>query len=208
VIQRGRIVRRPEVLGVDVLAGGGDDDMLFGERGNDWLYGEDGNDLLDSGPGADKLFGGPGDDTFVSDLEDEVDDYVDLLAGDTNSDGRVDLVDLNNVRNNFGAVGTGVLGDANDDGRVDLQDLNAVRNNFGASVSGSPALRKGVEPAREGNGEHNGPEPRREALPGRRIAGRVDDLVFGVDSGLYERPLSIVDNQLASVVRRRGIRNT
>ncbi len=49
--------------------------------------------------------------------------------GDTNGDGRVDLVDLNNVRNNFGGIG---LGDANSDGAVDLQDLNAVRNNFGA----------------------------------------------------------------------------
>jgi len=56
------------------------------------------------------------------------------LPGDTNNDGHVDLADLNNVRNNFGAVGAGVLGDTNGDDRVDLADLNAVRNNFGASA--------------------------------------------------------------------------
>ncbi len=49
--------------------------------------------------------------------------------GDTNGDGKVDLVDLNNVRNNFGGT-TG--GDTNGDGAVDLVDLNNVRNNFGA----------------------------------------------------------------------------
>ncbi len=49
--------------------------------------------------------------------------------GDTDGDGDVDLTDLNNVRNNFGAAGTG---DTDDDGDVDLTDLNNVRNNFGA----------------------------------------------------------------------------
>ncbi len=54
--------------------------------------------------------------------------------GDTNDDGKVDLVDLNNVRNNFGAAG---LGDTDDDNDVDLTDLNNVRNNFGAGGSQS-----------------------------------------------------------------------
>jgi len=54
-----------------------------------------------------------------------------MLTGDTNADGVVDLVDLNNVRNNFGGAG---LGDTDGDGDVDLEDLNAVRNNFGASL--------------------------------------------------------------------------
>ncbi len=56
-------------------------------------------------------------------------DVVDAVLGDTNTDGVVDLIDLNNVRNNFGGAG---LGDANGDDLVDLEDLNAVRNNFGA----------------------------------------------------------------------------
>jgi hypothetical protein len=53
------------------------------------------------------------------------------VPGDTNGDGKVDLVDLNNVRNNFGGT-TG--GDTNGDGAVDLVDLNNVRNNFGAAA--------------------------------------------------------------------------
>ncbi len=142
--------------------------------------------------------------------EDQIDDPVDRLPGDTNLDGRVDLVDLNNVRNNFGTVGAGVLGDANDDGRVDLQDLNAVRINFGASASGTPLLRQRVEPAIEENREQSLLEQRREALNGRRIGARVDDLVFGVgvDRGVNERPLSIIGNQLPGAIRRKILRNT
>ncbi|MDZ4782918.1 MAG: hypothetical protein SGJ19_21930 [Planctomycetia bacterium] len=56
-------------------------------------------------------------------------DFVDPVAGDTNQDGVVNIVDLNNVRNNFGGAG---LGDANGDDLVNIEDLNAVRNNFGA----------------------------------------------------------------------------
>jgi hypothetical protein len=56
------------------------------------------------------------------------------LLGDTDGDLRVDLSDLNNVRNNFGLSGIDVLGDTNNDHVVDLTDLNNVRNNFGASA--------------------------------------------------------------------------
>ncbi len=51
--------------------------------------------------------------------------------GDTDGDRDVDLADLNNVRNNFGAA-TPQIGDTDGDNDVDLEDLNAVRNNFGA----------------------------------------------------------------------------
>lgn len=55
-------------------------------------------------------------------------------AGDTDGDGDVDLVDLNNVRNHFGAAGGNPLGDTLPyNGSVGLEDLNAVRNNFGQS---------------------------------------------------------------------------
>jgi hypothetical protein len=60
-----------------------------------------------------------------------------VLPGDTNGDGAVDLEDLNNVRNNFGASGYPVPGDTNNDGDVDLTDLNNVRNNFGATLGGT-----------------------------------------------------------------------
>ncbi len=63
--------------------------------------------------------------------------YVSLSngpIGDTNDDGKVDLNDLNNVRNNFGGAG---VGDTDGDNDVDLDDLNNVRNNFGAGGSQS-----------------------------------------------------------------------
>jgi len=64
--------------------------------------------------------------------------HIDLgapVAGDTNGDRVVDVVDLNNVRNNFGAIGPDILGDTNGDDEVNIADLNAVRNNFGAVAS-------------------------------------------------------------------------
>ncbi len=55
-----------------------------------------------------------------------------FLPGDTNGDFRVDVEDLNNVRNHFGELGMSVPGDTTPfDGVVNLHDLNAVRNNFG-----------------------------------------------------------------------------
>lgn len=54
------------------------------------------------------------------------------VLGDTNGDGRVDIDDLNSVRNNFGSTKPGTPGDTNGDGRVDIDDSNNVRNNFGA----------------------------------------------------------------------------
>jgi len=53
------------------------------------------------------------------------------LPGDANGDGRVDLDDLNMVRNNFGTAGPG---DVNGDGMVDSDDLNLVRGNFGRTT--------------------------------------------------------------------------
>jgi hypothetical protein len=61
-------------------------------------------------------------------------------AGDTNADGLVDIKDLNNVRNQFGAVGGNPIGDTLPfNGVVGIEDLNAVRNNFGA-VGGAAAV--------------------------------------------------------------------
>ncbi len=58
------------------------------------------------------------------------------VLGDTNGDNRVDILDLNAVRNNFGSTGGpadgSVDGDAYPfDGNVNISDLNGVRNNFG-----------------------------------------------------------------------------
>lgn len=56
------------------------------------------------------------------------------VPGDANFDQRVDLLDLNAVRNGFGGSG---FGDVNDDGFIDLSDLNDVRNHFGESGNSS-----------------------------------------------------------------------
>lgn len=61
------------------------------------------------------------------------------IPGDTNDDGRVDLTDLNNVRNHFGESSAESPGDAAPrDGIVDLNDLNRVRNHFGNIATSVP----------------------------------------------------------------------
>lgn len=77
------------------------------------------------------------DNKFSSNDEDSF-DFGPFVPGDTYPfDGKVDLYDLNNVRNHFGEEGEfGTPGDTfRFDGVVDLSDLNEVRNNFGAGVS-------------------------------------------------------------------------
>ena len=59
------------------------------------------------------------------------------LPGDFNGDGKVDLVDLDILGQNFG-VATGATlaqGDANGDGAVDLVDLDILGQNFGAMAA-------------------------------------------------------------------------
>jgi hypothetical protein len=68
---------------------------------------------------------------------------VRIVPGDTNSDGAINILDLNRIRNNFGQRGDNVLGDTDDDGDVDIADLNNVRNYFSATaplVGGSPGM--------------------------------------------------------------------
>ena len=74
--------------------------------------------------------------------------FAPALVGDTDDNGVVDLGDLNNVLNNFGATGENV-GDNNDDDVVDLANLNNVLNNFGASGAAA-ALSVTKSGAREG----------------------------------------------------------
>ncbi len=59
----------------------------------------------------------------------------DFIPGDTDGDLDVDLVDLNAVRNNFGAeTSERIDGDLDGNGSVGLEDLNEVRNRFGTSA--------------------------------------------------------------------------
>jgi hypothetical protein len=83
--------------------------------------------------------------TMVLDLNPAKDIVEGALDGDTNNDGRVDIADLNNVRNNFGATGSPILGDTYPfNGVVDVDDLNAVRNNFGAGGAGNAVPEPGA----------------------------------------------------------------
>lgn len=54
-------------------------------------------------------------------------------AGDTDGDGSVDFIDLNNVLSDYGQFGSGLAGDVNADGLVDFVDLNIVLGEFGAA---------------------------------------------------------------------------
>lgn len=58
-----------------------------------------------------------------------------VLAGDTNGDGVVNLVDFNYLKNTFGSDDP--FADFNKDGRVDLSDFAILKENFGASTAAS-----------------------------------------------------------------------
>ncbi len=56
-----------------------------------------------------------------------------ICPGDTNGDGMVNFLDLNNVLSFFGQSGVGLPGDVNNDGQVNFPDLNGVLSFFGQS---------------------------------------------------------------------------
>ncbi len=67
-----------------------------------------------------------------------VEEIVGTSFGDANLDRKIDLVDLNLVRNHFGGAGGWAVGNSDGSGAVDLPDLNTVRNQFGFSAPPSP----------------------------------------------------------------------
>lgn len=106
------------------------------------------------------------------------------LSGDSNFDGRVDLADLNNVRNHFGETGN-VLGDSNGDRRVDLADLNAVRNNFGAGNATGSSFRGTAPVAGRANASADRANQSTDA-----IAGNWQDALFTAAEPQPDNPLS------------------
>ncbi len=56
-----------------------------------------------------------------------------ICPGDTNGDGMVNFLDLNNVLSFFGQSGVGLPGDVNNDGQVNFPDLNGALSFFGQS---------------------------------------------------------------------------
>jgi hypothetical protein len=53
------------------------------------------------------------------------------VPGDIDGDGKVDLVDFNILKDNFGTGTTPGQGDLDGDGKVDLADFDILKNNFG-----------------------------------------------------------------------------
>jgi len=90
--------------------------------------------MIDGGGGVNALAHG-GLDFVIGDP------VIPGTIGDANGDGRVDIDDLNSVRNRFGSSGPAdgsLSGDTFPyDGAVDIDDLNAVRNHFG-QVAAAP----------------------------------------------------------------------
>lgn len=65
-------------------------------------------------------------------------EFQNVIPGDANSDGRVDVGDLGILAANYGGTEkTWAQGDFNSDGRVDVGDLGILAANYGQGVSGS-----------------------------------------------------------------------
>ena len=90
--------------------------------------------LVDSDTYLDQVFIGIADQTTTMfDFE-----FQNVIPGDANSDGRVDVGDLGILAANYGGTEkTWAQGDFNSDGRVDVGDLGILAANYGQGVSGS-----------------------------------------------------------------------
>ncbi|MDZ4781982.1 MAG: lamin tail domain-containing protein [Planctomycetia bacterium] len=128
-----------------------------------------------------------------------------IVVGDTNGDGEVNVVDLNNVRNNFGASGPGVVGDTNGDGEVSVVDLNNVRNNFGASAP-APLIERRVTRAQvlDSALESWASGEERVALPAAQSSGLADDSLRVWDELLWQ--FVVRDDRSATQLKGRGKR--
>ena len=74
-----------------------------------------------------------------------------VLPGDANQDGQVDVNDLTIVLSNFGRGGmTWSGGDFNGDSRVDINDLTILLSNFGQSAGAAAPMSAVPEPCAAG----------------------------------------------------------
>lgn len=81
--------------------------------------------------GATGVVGGPSLDWALVDAGAAAVHEIGRRDGDTDGDGAVDFIDLNQVLSDYGAMGM-LLGDVNLDGLVDFVDLNSVLSAFGS----------------------------------------------------------------------------
>jgi hypothetical protein len=61
-----------------------------------------------------------------------------VIAGDADGNGKVEMEDFDILKTHFGAPGTKSDGDANGDGRIDLNDFGLLKLNFGKSAAAVP----------------------------------------------------------------------
>jgi hypothetical protein len=90
---------------------------------------------------------------------------INLIGGDTDRDGDVDLVDLGNLAGAYGMTSgaTWEMGDFNGDGDVDLSDLGALAGNYGYGVSAplnfaADAAKLGLSNAKDATADQSGTE--------------------------------------------------
>lgn len=81
--------------------------------------------------GATGVVGGPSLDWALADAGAAAVHEIGRRDGDTNGDGAVDFIDLNQVLSDYGVMGF-LLGDVNVDGQVNFVDLNIVLSAFGS----------------------------------------------------------------------------
>lgn len=136
--------------GNDQIWGGTGHDTVFGGDGNDTAWGGFGDDMLNGGAGTDTLYGGTGDDTLYGKAGDDTlrgEDGSDLIYGGTGNDW---LVAGNGDDTLYGAIGNDNLrGDAGDDalygqdGDDDLRGGDGDDDLYGGS--GDDVLRGGSD---------------------------------------------------------------
>ena len=111
-------------------------------------------------------------------------DFGNVVRGDADGNGQVDVLDLTALANNFGRSWTGLSGgDFNGDGLVDVLDLAVLANNFGygtggGAASGGLAPAGQVEPAGLAAGRAGKPHHVR-----RRRRGLLRALLPGLSGG-------------------------
>lgn len=59
---------------------------------------------------------------------------IDIIQGDINGNGVIDIFDFNDLITTFGQTGTNLAADFNQNGKVDIFDFNTLVTNFGKHV--------------------------------------------------------------------------
>ncbi len=156
-----------EPLGIDFLTIGLDASQVRNTRG-DMLDGEwtNGESSFPSGDGANG-----GDFSF----------RINVLPGDTNRDGRVNLTDFTALKDSFGGAQPGIAGDVNGDTVVDLNDFNGLKTNFGREIDPGSTLLSAFDLG--------------VLTEQRQLVNEVGPRVFGGDDRIDVYKFTLLDHQ-------------